>query len=103
MLLSPIHNPRHRGVFGALLGALAPYAFWAYENGIALGGDRSLIFFVCMVSGFFAILGYGIFQGGFGRTKTFPARSTAGIDLDELDRTNQSGAYEWMREGHNRQ
>ncbi len=87
---------------GALLGALAPYAFWAYENGVALGGDSSVILFVCMVSGFFAILGYGIFHGGFGRPNTLPSPGTAGIDLDLRDKTIQSGRYQWMREGHNR-
>ena len=102
MLHSVIHNTRRRGILGALLGALAPYAFWAYENGGAFGGDSNLIVFVCMVSAFFAVLGYGIFHGGFGRTKTFPSRGSAGIDLEELDRSNQSGAYEWMRESHNR-
>ncbi len=102
MLNSLIHNPHCRGVLGALLGALAPYAFWAYENGIALGGDRDLILFVCMVSAFFAVLGYGIFHGGFGRRCAFPRMKNAGIDLDEMDQTNQSGRYAWMRDVHNR-
>lgn len=102
MLQSVIHNARRRGVLGALLGALAPYAFWAFENGVDLGGDSNLIVFVCMVSAFFAVLGYGIFHGGFGRTKTFQSRGSAGIDLDARDKAIQSGRYEWMREGHNR-
>ena len=102
MLKSAIHNARRRGVLGALLGALAPYAFWAFENGIALGGESNLILFVCMVSAFFAVLGYGIFHGGFGRGCAFPRMQNAGIDLDEMDQTNQSGRYAWMRDVHNR-
>ncbi len=102
MLLSLIHNARRRGVVGALLGALAPYAFWAYENGVALGGDSNLIVFVCMVSAFFAVLGYGICHGGFGRAKALQYKSNAGVDLDELAKTHQSGKFAWMREVHNR-
>ena len=102
MLHSVIHNARRRGVLGAFLGALAPYAFWAYENGVALGGDSSLIVFVSIASTFFAILGYGIFHGGFGRTKAFPHKSTVGVDLDELAKTHQSGKFAWVRDVHNR-
>ena len=102
MLKSLIHNPRRRGALGALLGALGPYALWAYENGVALGGDGELILFVCGASAFFAIIGYGGFHGGFRRAKPFPSGSSPFIDLDKLDQTLQSGAYEWMREGHGR-
>ncbi|WP_108816589.1 hypothetical protein [Loktanella sp. Alg231-35] len=102
MLYSVIHNARRRGVLGAFLGALAPYAFWAYENGVALAVDSNLIVFVCMVSAFFAVLGYGIFHGGFGRKSVFPSMKKTGIDLEEMDQTNQSGQFAWMRDVRSR-
>ncbi|WP_299751912.1 hypothetical protein [uncultured Tateyamaria sp.] len=98
MLKSLIHNPRRRGALGALFGALFPYVLWAYENGIALGGDGALILFVCGFSTFFAILGYGFLHGGFRRAKPFPTDRSIGIDLDEMGRASQTGAYAWMRE-----
>ncbi|MBF9052259.1 MULTISPECIES: hypothetical protein [unclassified Roseobacter] len=95
---SLIHNPRRRGALGALVGALGPYILWAYENGVALGGDRDLILFVCGASAFFAIIGYGGFHGGFRRAKAFPEGNSPFIDFDELDKSFQSGSYAWMRE-----
>ena len=95
---SLIHNPRRRGALGALVGALGPYILWAYENGVALGGDGELILFVCGASAFFAIIGYGGFHGGFRRAKAFPTNRRIGIDLDEMGRASQTGAYAWMRE-----
>ena len=98
MLKSLIHNPRRRGALGALVGALFPYVYAAYHNGVALGGDSDLIFFICGASAFFAILGYGFFHGGFRRAKPFPTDRSIGVDLDDLGRASQSGAYAWMRE-----
>ena len=85
MLKSLIHNPRRRGALGALVGALFPYAYAAYHNGIALGGDRDSILFICGVGAFFAIIGYGGFHGGFRRTKAFPEGNSPFIDFDECN------------------
>ncbi len=102
MLKSLVYNARRRGVLGALVGALGPYALWAYHNGAALGGDGTPSLFVCGVSAFFALIGYGVFHGGFDRAETFPTDRPIGTDLDEPGRASQSGSFAWMREVHDR-
>jgi len=102
MLISLIRNPRRRGVFGASLGGLAPFAVSANEYGIALGGDSFTICFVCVASAFFGVLGYGVFHAGFRRIEQFPSQEFIAVDRDGIYQATHSGSYEYRRDAYDR-
>lgn len=93
-----LSSPRRRGVFGAIIGAILPYALWASNNGIALGGNTELQMFVCGFSVFFGILGYGFLHGGFQGNGIKELGGSANdrwteTDADNEDLVHQNGLH----------
>jgi len=98
MIRNLLSSPRRRGVFGAIIGAVFPYALWASGNGITLGGDATLQIFVLGFSIFFAALGFALLHGGFVRNgRREPGGSSDGrwysTDRDRHDLTHQNGLH----------
>ena len=93
-----LSSPRRRGVIGAIIGSVFPYALWASGNGINLGGDATLQMFVIGFSIFFAVLGFGLLHGGFvqnGRRETGGSSDSTwySTDRDRHDLTHQNGLH----------
>lgn len=100
MVRSLIHNPRRRGLVGALLFASVPDLVGIWFGGLSFvfttdytTGDFFLIVF-------FAIVGFALFHGGQGRPNGghYLATDWTDYDRDQHDFIAQEGAYAQMRD-----
>lgn len=98
-----LSNPRRRGVIGAIIGAALPYAVSVYFIGFSQDwADAQSVKFFLGFSIFFALLGYGIFHGGFqGNGLREPGGEDTNrwteTDRDRDDLLHQNGVHASVR------